>query len=988
MARGDNTDGTALRIRRGGRALGAIATVGVVVLLATACTSGDTEVDNPSKILQTVDTALASDGSITAVSSTTISVDDAAGTSSTATAEHAPADVAGDLPIRVSTQYRTDDATGTDLDDLDGYDGRIEIDLTVENLTVAPKTLTYDVAGSSRTDSALVGAPLSLAASTVLEGVSPSQIVTDSAGDGTSSGTDGIVSTTDDGDAVVQWAAVLAPPRSGASTTLRLVADVTDFATPTIDLAAQPGISTDLTVDGVLGSAFDSSTTSELALQQRTIDLVSDVNTVLSRAGETITEVRTNLESTSETLGVRTSEQLAESSSSLAATMDGLNGQLGSLETDLSSTVSGTQSVVLSQLQQTVSSVDSLLGDTSATAPTVTIDGAGCAAVVSPPGEASSVYGSLLQVSAQLDGYAQSTVGCRDQVAAELQRTVGPAEPDAESCATAASLTCSLYASSVTVTAALIGLVSDGTELADQLQPELAQQAIESNDLLAGDLGELDAQLAALSDDASEDDVARALEALRATADSVSVGVPTLRDQVSGVHDRAQQARDRIGNAPDADDPFRSLTMQGQNAKLADELCDVIGSGFGDGLSRSEVEYLRSYLTDVPCDVPEDDGDNGGGDGSTPTPEPTATPTTAPTASPTAEPTAEPTVDPTIAPASIADESAGGASTQDLRAPFPYSDPMSDRLTDQATAWEALITATDVDRDRQPGGIGDTIATFQTTTDNLDEAIDQLERTIQAGNGGLESSIAALQSTVDEAQEQSIEVSTRLAALKSQQDALADQVEDAFADASTEASTEIEGLIRSQVRVVSAQGAVSRESVIDAFDRSVAGLSSTSDVVVGDAKETIEGQRADLGEQTSGLAAAVDEQTASTLERIAQSTQNSTRDVEGASTLLAGDLAKVMLDLGDREVEGSGILGAMATSAAKADTADFQLALASQNAAGYANVRADDIAGIMLRQAQFTASLEAATALPAFHLDVPSGATSTTLYAFRIGGAR
>ena len=87
-------------------------------------------------------------------------------------------------------------------------------------------------------------------------------------------------------------------------------------------------------------------------------------------------------------------------------------------------------------------------------------------------------------------------------------------------------------------------------------------------------------------------------------------------------------------------------------------------------------------------------------------------------------------------------------------------------------------------------------------------------------------------------------------------------------------------------------------------------------------------------------------------------------------------------------MNGSGLLGSMATSAAKADTADYQLALATQNAQGYANIRAEDVAGILQRQAQFKASLEAATTLPSFHLEVPSGAASQTLYAFRIGAQK
>ena len=82
---------------------------------------------------------------------------------------------------------------------------------------------------------------------------------------------------------MVQWATVLAPPRSGASTTLRLVAEVKDFQVPAFDVAVQPGLNTDLSADGVLAGAFSSGAGSEMELQRRTISLVSDVNTVLTQ---------------------------------------------------------------------------------------------------------------------------------------------------------------------------------------------------------------------------------------------------------------------------------------------------------------------------------------------------------------------------------------------------------------------------------------------------------------------------------------------------------------------------------------------------------------------------------------------------------------------------------------------------------------------------------------------------------------------------------
>lgn len=931
VARSNRSTHGVVAPRKHGRAIALVSVVGVVAVVATGCTSAAPAVATPTRVLQTVETSLSSDGSITAVDSTAISVDDSTGTSTSATTVHTPSDVADDLPIRVTTSYRTTGGSGSDLADLEGHDGRVEIDLTVENLTVAPQQLTYDAAGTSRTDPALVGAPLSIAASTVLTGVSPSAVVTDSSAGGAT--TDGIVSADASGDAVVQWGALLAPPRSGASTTLHLVVDADDLTAPTFDLAAQAGLSTDLSVDGVLASAFDSSPTSDLALQQRTIDLVSDVNLVLSRAGETITEVRTNLVSTSDTLGVRTAEQLRDSSSSLASTMQGLTGQLTSLESDLGSTVTSTQSSVRSQLQTTVASVDSLLGDTTATAPEIVPQGDGCAKVVPPLEGASSVYGSLLRVSAQLDGYAKASAACKAEISSSLEDSVGPTDPSTGSCEGKPSLTCSIFESSNVITGALMGLVADGKSLADSLQPELAQNAIDRYTDLEANLATIKTELTALEagSDGDAKDYDALVTTLSAALDSAEADADTVRGQVESVHDRATKARAQIGEADERG------SMQAQNAALADQICAAVRDG-GSGLSLADAEELRSYLTGEGCPV----ADDGSGDDA---PAPTV-----------------------------------------LKPPAPYSQPMDSRLADQAASWDAVISATDLGDTSQ--GLGASLTALDDQIEAVRGAADDLDDAVTQGNGSVGGSVDRLRAETDAALSDGALLLARLKDVKTQQDNLKTQIETAFDDAKKDAESEVQARRDEQVRVVSEQGAISRQSVVDAFNRSIAGLESTSDVVVGDSKATIEQQRGALGEQTAGLTTALDQQTAASLERIGQSTASSTRDVDGARTLLAADLAAVLLDLGDREVDGSGILGAMATSAAKADTADYQLALASKNASGYANVRADDIAGIMLRQAQFTASVEAAASLPAFHLDVPSGATSTTLYAFTIGATR
>lgn len=921
----------------------AIAMFGAVALLASGCTSQPKQVAHPSRVLQTVDTTVAADGSITDVSDTTIAVASSGDTSSTTT-DHDPAKVVADLPIRVTTQYRTSKKTGTDLADLDGYTGRLEIDLTAENLTVVSKPLTYDVAGTSRTTPALVGAPFSIAASTVLKGVAPSSIVTDSGDSSDSSAdgataaasdvaTDGVVSTDGKGDTVVQWATLLAPPTSGASQTLHLVANVKKFRVPTIDVAAQPGISTDLSSSGVVSSAFDSGQTSELALQRRTIELISNVNEVLARAGGTITEVRTNLESTSKTLGASTAQRLSDSSTSLAATMQGLTGELTSLKGDLGATAKSTQSTVLGQLDETVTSLDSLLGDTSATAPAAALDAEGCETVAQDPAQSTSVYGSLLRVSAQLDGYAAASEACKQQVSTQLADTVGPSDPTDASCTTdAPSLTCALFASTKAVDGALVDLVGTGDALVAQLQPALAQDAIDSYGTVSSDLDAVADQLAALkAGNGSTDDFDSALGRLRAAVAGASQAVPTIRDQVAAVHSRAASARTLIGNEGDG---LLSTSMQAQNSAVADKLCQLAADPSGQGLTREQADQLRSYLTATPC--------AGTGDGTNP-------------------------------PAQ-------------LTTPFPFSQPLDARLADQASDWDEVVDATNVSD--TSAGIGASFSTLSSRIATISSAVDDVERAVRANDGSVGSAVDRLQAETGAAQAAGSRLSTSLDKVQTQQDALADNVKKAFSDASDKASSEAEALIDDQVRSVSNQATTSRKAVVKAFDKSIQGLRSTADGVTDDSKSTIDSQRGDLAKQTSGLSSAVDAQTASSLAQITASTDASTRDVKGASTLLAGDLTKVMLDLGDRKVNGSGILGAMTTSAAKADSADYQLALASQNAAGYANIRADDVAGILLKQAQFQASLDAATALPAFRYDVPSGATSTTLYAFRIGSAR
>ena len=459
-----------------GRALGAVL-VALGLIATTSCSrpAEPVSVENPVRLLQSVRVGLSPAAGVETIEGTTISVS-AAGNSSAKNTTFDAAQVVGELPVRVSLQYRAGQKSGSDLSELQGHSGPVEIDLTLENLTVKPRLIEYDAAGQTRSDAALVGAPLTIAASTKLTGVRAGDVTPGSADGGT--GTNGVLSRTEDGATVVQWATVLAPPRSGASTTLRLVADVQDFQVPAFDVAIQPGLNTDLSTDGVLAGAFSSGPGSEMELQRRTISLVSDVNAVLAKAGSTITEVRRNLQVTSQTLGAKTAGELRDNSTALAATMVDLKEQLKTLGADLETATTTTQSTTAAQLKQTVSAVDAMLGDTSAVPPAAPIDGEGCTADVPKSAKAATVYSSVLTMASQLDAYAKVSTGCRDIVAGAIRATMGPEEPTAEECAAQGSMTCSLYGSAVTVTGALLGLVQKGDALVADLQPQVVEAAI------------------------------------------------------------------------------------------------------------------------------------------------------------------------------------------------------------------------------------------------------------------------------------------------------------------------------------------------------------------------------------------------------------------------------------------------------------------------------------------------------------------------------
>lgn len=397
---------------------GVLVAVGATVLIVRQDSSHNTPLTDASKVLQAVDVTMAPNGDVTKVDGTVV------GTTSTHKNftnknSYSPSSATSDIPVRILTSYRTSKGSGTDLSKLDGYSGPVQIQFTIQNLTVAPREVHYAVNGRQYTRSAMVGVPMTVVASTDLPDLKPSAVRTTAADD--FSATNGVLSRNSSGATQVQWATILAPPQLGSSTTLTLALDAKKFKVPDLDVSVQPGLVTDPSIGALIDNAFNPKASSQMKLEQRTVDLIGDVTTVLSRAGKTISKVRRTLNQSSDELGTQTVADLKDSTTGVTESVKSLTGSVNSLGSSLNSSLKSTRSLTISELRSMVQSVSAMLGDTRARPTATKLTGNGCdVTVAGKPKAAASIYGTLLQVTSQLDAYSSATDQCKTEISNAL----------------------------------------------------------------------------------------------------------------------------------------------------------------------------------------------------------------------------------------------------------------------------------------------------------------------------------------------------------------------------------------------------------------------------------------------------------------------------------------------------------------------------------------------------------------------------------------
>ena len=963
----------------------------------TVTSQSPRQVENATNVLQNVNVQMGRDGEVSSIESTNIYVNDKDRTSSSSNVQFKPKDVVNDLPVRVSLQYSTERGSGTNLNDLNGYSGEITIKVTVENLTVKTEDVTYDASGTSRTSPAPVGTPFSIAASTVLSG-SPTQVITTP--DAADSSTNGVVSTNDEGKAVVQWGAISAPPVTGSSSSFVLKVKAKDFSAPTFNISVQPGFASDLSGAGIITNGFTSQDASQVALLQRTIDTVNEVNTTLTSASSQVAQVRQSLDDTSATLGKDTAEHLKTQNESLTKTMQGLQANIESLQKDLSEASRTNNSQLISQLERTVATLHSMLGDTTAR-PNVSVSHSGGRCVVHREEGANSrsVYGNLVQLSAVLNAYAEASSDCQQDLTASIREIVGPEHPTAETCSSNGSVTCALFGASVTVQSSLIALVATGEKIVDHLQPEYLKGANNNYSALKRQMDELVEQVEKDPSSLDGDAVRSLSEKVSAARQSVNQMKETssrLIESIKNVHSRAASARAELVDG--------SGSMSAQNKELAEQLC-ALSTERGGSLSAEQVEHLRGYLTASSC------GGAASPSASPSSEAPSEAPSPAPSESASVAPSEEPSKKveaPSAAPSSEAPSAEPTATEGNTRVitvenanERTYTSntpaartPMEQRIAAAVAAWDEVLAATSMDDPKE--GLARDAKDLNDAVNAGDGALGEVEKTlndaVNAQNQDAEKKAepteeakVSLRDRIHSASDAVNALGKNLEDMTNMQADLSTAIKEAFKESADETRESLTGMISEEIRKVSNDGSSSASAAKEAFSASIAGITDTANTVVQVAGESIEVQHKDMNDRIEGLRQSLDSVTERSLVALSTRAENATRDLAGASVQLNNDLSKLMLDLGDSNAEGAGLLGALKSNSAKAGAADYQLALAMQNAQGYTNLRSEDIAALQKRQAQFKASLQRLRSLPTFHLSNAGSAEVKTVYTFQIG---
>ncbi len=435
------------------------------------------------------------------------------------------AEVVADLPVRILVSYTdSSGATKTNLEELNGASGLVRIDLEIQNTTGVVEGISADVNGGSVTQHTMVYTPLTVIGTVELEGVGSGQIILDDSDDGSAAdasdssdssastasdeestnedsgdssgtsdlgGSNGVVSSLDQGTTVMQWASILAPPYLSSSTTFTLVVDADDFQVPDFNIAVQAGYRISDTSVGTGTSSSD-----QVELVANTLYALSSVGEVFSSAGTALDNAYALLSNAGESIGTQTISDLNSAHSSILLQAETLSTTLDSLSVSFDQLMETTGLEIVSELSQATSTVSELLGNPDYLSPDYTVDSVTCEMSVTKNSDSdysNGVMGVVYDLSSRLDAYAGAAENCHSALVDQLTAYIGSPE-SVDTCSSdgeeSASLTCQLLSAKQGMTGLNEKLDDDYSEYVD-----IASELDELKESLGNSLQTLESSL-------------------------------------------------------------------------------------------------------------------------------------------------------------------------------------------------------------------------------------------------------------------------------------------------------------------------------------------------------------------------------------------------------------------------------------------------------------------------------------------------------------
>ena len=557
------------------------------------------------------------------------------------------------------------------------------------------------------------------------------------------------------------------------------------------------------------------------------------------------------------------------------------------------------------------------------------------------------------RVSGLLQAYAQANDDCKAAVQAQLSEALGDA--DTSTCAQGSvSATCSLAAAQQQVNAAVASLGEQANAVTAALQPETRADVLTSSTALGEKVTGVETALNRLAPSEGGEgtgDLSTETEALNQAVNALTPGVDALVSTLDGIHSSATAAQ------------ANNTTARAQIADAARDLCTEIASAKDPAL----LQQARARLTSTPCpgagggaaDKPADDKPDGGGAADN-------------------------------KPAD--DKPDGGGAADDKPADKPDDGSSADAaLSAQSTSLEQIVTASDTttpggatkkDVDAVRAAVADVVAARDAIVLAVDGAPDDPSKPSLSGSlKDLRTAVTDLRSGYDA-------LSASVDKLDRDQTAAAAGVRTAFDKTAKETTDAVSTTVGTQIRLIGAQAGTSRAAVGASFDAATSGMRASADGITSDSARTIQEQTAQIQDQAAGSSAALSSQVEGSLTSMTQGLTGSVVDIEAARSLLTSDLDRVLLDIGSPDGSGTGLVGIMYSSAALTGSAGYQVAAANQAVAAHGAVRAQDMEGILLQQAQVKASLQAQSRVNGLAAPRPAAEQRTVVYSLRVGGSR